>query len=341
MKRNLVVKCDWLNDAKEIEDSKKNHSKKKKILESEKIISKESNFGEVLQNIKFECEKENLSKKTSECYIQVIRKFFEWLKTEHDIQTLGDITQKVFDIYVIRTKENTSPGAAKRFVKYWNACYKKISKNYPELGDFDFEARKIKVPQNITPALQDEDIEEIFSKIDKTTFYGFRIYTIFQFMLNTGARIDETLNLRVKDILFMEHRILLRVTKGSKQRYVPLNDSLAKILSFYIYEVRGEHDDIDYLFLSEDNERLSYSAVNTYVHRHITKDLKLTEGRKFYFHAFRIKYATNFLKNGGSIAALQKILGHTPNSVAVTMNYVRYTDSDITSEDVERVKCIF
>lgn len=339
MKRSQKVKFDWIAEEK----AKKNPSKQKqtKILESEKIVTRDSNFGEFLNAIRFECEKENLSKKTSECYVQVIRKFLEWLKTEHNIVALGDITQKVFDIYVIKLKDTTSPGAAKRFVKYWNACYKKITGKYPELQDFNFEARKIKVPQNITPALQDEDIEEIFSKIDKSTFYGFRIYTIFQFMLNTGARIDETLNLKVRDILFMESRVLLRVTKGSKQRYVPMSDSLAKILLFYIYEVRGEHDDIDYLFLSEDNKKLSYSAVNTYVQRHITKNLKLSEGRKFYFHAFRIKYATNFLKNGGSIAALQRILGHTPNSVVVTMNYVRYTDSDITSEDIERVKCIF
>ena len=50
-------------------------------------------------------------------------------------------------------------------------------------------------------------------------------------------------------------------------------------------------------------------------------------------HLLRHTFSTLFIKNGGSIYALSKILGHS--SIAITENYIRTLNIEHFTEDLE------
>jgi integrase/recombinase XerD len=56
--------------------------------------------------------------------------------------------------------------------------------------------------------------------------------------------------------------------------------------------------------------------------------------RKFGLHKFRHTFATNFLRDGGDIRTLQKILGHS--NLETTMLYVHALDAEDTGDFVEK-----
>jgi len=47
-------------------------------------------------------------------------------------------------------------------------------------------------------------------------------------------------------------------------------------------------------------------------------------GRRFSFHSFRHSFASNFLKRGGNIALLQRLLGHS--NISTTSIYLHTVD---------------
>ena len=46
-------------------------------------------------------------------------------------------------------------------------------------------------------------------------------------------------------------------------------------------------------------------------------------------HILRHTFARSFLANGGDVFSLQRILGHSPASLAVTQRYVELLDEDL------------
>ena len=67
----------------------------------------------------------------------------------------------------------------------------------------------------------------------------------------TGIRVSELCNLKLSQ-LNLKMKYLNVIGKGDKERLLPLNDYVCKILSCYIYDFRYpklDFKDNDYLFL--------------------------------------------------------------------------------------------
>jgi len=60
-----------------------------------------------------------------------------------------------------------------------------------------------------------------------------RNYLIMLTLWRTGIRNSELVNLKKRDIKFDEERIIIRQGKGKKDRWVPLDKSLADLLGYH------------------------------------------------------------------------------------------------------------
>lgn len=74
----------------------------------------------------------------------------------------------------------------------------------------------------VIEVVADDVVEKIFKHYQKnlTNKYNLRNYKLFMILLETGMRINELLNIKIKNINFNLRAIYLKVTKTKEERYV-------------------------------------------------------------------------------------------------------------------------
>ena len=171
--------------------------------------------------------------------------------------------------------------------------------------------------------------EEEISKMIEATKHNndTRSEVLILFLYNTGCRPSEASRVKIKDIDFNNKFVLVKKTKGKKERTAHIFDeSFLQYLKFYTSNKKGE----DYLFLSNWNK--------IYTVKGITKKLKSIanqagiDPKKISAHKFRHTHAVHAIKSGVSIVSVRDQLGHS--SIAITDKYTRIVDT-IRRKDYE------
>jgi integrase/recombinase XerD len=162
------------------------------------------------------------------------------------------------------------------------------------------EIERTKTRKRVVERLSREEEKRLIQAAyrDKSE-HGLLIKTLFQ----TGARVSEFINIRVRDFFFDEAMILIHKAKGGKSRYVPILPDLAQELRTHLGD-RGA----GYLF--ESNRDRPYSARRV---QQIVKEMaeKAKIKRRVYPHLLRHSVATTLLERGMPIEQIQKFLGHS------------------------------
>ena len=152
-----------------------------------------------------------------------------------------------------------------------------------------------------------------------------RLHLLILILLDTGCRITEALTLRVRDI-DLDNMLVALDGKGRKQRIVPFSFELRKALFRYIAEFGRKPESL--LLASRNETQLG--------RRVMLRDVKLACRRLGFtpptrtLHAFRHTFAVNYLRRGGSVFHLQKVLGHS--TLEMTRRY-----SNLLTEDLQKV----
>lgn len=131
---------------------------------------------------------------------------------------------------------------------------------------------------------------------------------IVECAINTGMRKGEILSLKWDQI--RNGFIYLRKTKTSNPRQIPINDDL-DALFMRIRQRVGLRSKFVFAFQGKQNIKDVKSSFNAAVKRAGIED--------FTFHDLRHTFSSHFVMRGGSLKALQEILGHT--TMTMTMKY--------------------
>jgi integrase/recombinase XerD len=179
----------------------------------------------------------------------------------------------------------------------------------------------LKVPDLVLPTFTEQQIRLLLSWKPKGK-YQFRLHMLTLFLLDTGCRISEVLNLKVREIDF-ENLLVTLDGKGRKQRVVPFSFELRKALCRYCKEANRVADSL--LIANRTQTGLG--------RRVVLRDVKLLCARLGFtppcrtLHAFRHTFAVNYLRRGGSVFHLQKVLGHS--SLDMTRRYANLGTADL------------
>lgn len=144
-----------------------------------------------------------------------------------------------------------------------------------------------------------------------------------QILLGTGMRVGELANLGVDDyegdgdVGFLK----VRRGKGAKFRRVPLSARLRREVDRYLSRHRPESQ-TSRLLIRSDGEPVRKVTIG-----YLLKRIKLRVGFKVHAHKFRHTFATEYLRNGGDIERLRRILGHT--SYVMVMRYLHLDKGDL------------
>ncbi|MBR7798293.1 tyrosine-type recombinase/integrase [Agaribacter marinus] len=280
-------------------------------------------FGEALERFLDDCEIRNLRSHTIKFYRNELGHFYKILKEQGIDTAPNNVTSEIIKrniIVYLKEKEartvsiNTKLRAIRAF---FNFLYNEgaVKKN-PVKG-----IQLLKDRQKAVATFTNEQLDKLFKQPDLRTFTGVRDYTILSLLLETGIRANECVHIRLKDI--SPSNILIRHTKGYKERFVPITDNMYKLLKKYL-AVRGTVEN-DYLFITIDETPLSKRQLQNRITKY-GKDAKI-EGVRCSAHTFRHTFAKLSVKAGADIFTLQAILGHT--SMEMVRNYVNLFSEDV------------
>jgi len=175
--------------------------------------------------------------------------------------------------------------------------------------------------------LTEDEARHILETPNLSTMRGIRDRSILEVLYSTGIRLEETVGLSIYDCDLQGG--YLRVNKGkfAKDRVVPLGKHAVRLLKEYIAHVRPHYTKNQKatrsLFVNKVGDALSKQMIGKLVKAYArTAGIK----KKVTPHTFRHTFATQLVRNGADITAVQKMLGHS--DLSVTHIYTRVAAVD-------------
>jgi len=147
------------------------------------------------------------------------------------------------------------------------------------------------------------------------------------FLLDTGIRASELCNLHVRDVDTQAGTASVlgkgRLSGGeAKPRTVHIGTRTTKALWAYLADRNATRSPAAWLFVTKQSTQLDRSNL-----RHHLAALGTRAGiPHVHPHRFRHTFAVNYLRNGGDIYTLQKLLGHT--SLEMVRRYLHLAEAD-------------
>lgn len=180
----------------------------------------------------------------------------------------------------------------------------------------------IKAEKRIIETFSNAQVKALLDAPNRSSFTGYRDYTIMMTLLDCGVRISELAGVDLADINWRDRTIKV-YGKGRKERLVPFSRTLEKTLRTYT-EVRGVLE-TDRLFVNIDNDPFRVRGIQQAIKDH--GQAARIKGVRCSPHTFRHTFAKMYIMNGGDAFSLQKILGHT--SLEIVRMYVNLFSTDV------------
>jgi integrase/recombinase XerD len=254
-----------------------------------------------------------LSPRTQIEYLGVIRRLAKHFKKSPDLITNAEL-QRYF-LHLINVKKY-SPSALTVELSGTKFFYEKVLNKHWPILHFVRPARQKKLPSVLSPA----EVRKVLRLI-KSPRYRVCLTTIY----SCGLRLQEGINLQVRDIDSARGMLHVRHGKGNKDRFVPLPIRTLELLRQYW----STHRNPTWLFPGGKNRsRLSHSTVpiNESGLRAAFSQVVAESGinKRASIHTLRHSWATHLIEAGiGNIRLLQAYLGHS--SLASTAIYIHIT----------------
>jgi len=158
---------------------------------------------------------------------------------------------------------------------------------------------------------------------------GLRNHLLFVLGINSGLRISDLLQLRIKDILDEKGKIkdfiTLQEKKTKKTKKFPINHSSSKAIREYINELNISDYD-QYLFKSRKGKNNPISRVQAWeLLKKAANKAEISE--PIGTHSLRKTFGYHAYQSGIDITLLQNIFNHSAPSI--TLRYIGITQDDM------------
>ena len=166
--------------------------------------------------------------------------------------------------------------------------------------------------------LEYAEIQAVLVTIDRTTRDGRRDYALLATMFNTGARVQEILDVRPSDVQLISPAHVRLFGKGRKERLCPLWPQTAQLLRAYVSERGLSPASTQPLFVNHRAAPLTRFGVRYLLAKYCDRARKTCSslaGKRLHPHSLRHSAAVHLLKAGVDLVTISHWLGHaSPNT---------------------------
>jgi site-specific recombinase XerD len=180
-----------------------------------------------------------------------------------------------------------------------------------------------RAPRPVMGYLETGEVQAILDSIDRGRASGRRDYALVNFLYNTGARVQEVIDLKVGSIRFATPPIATLVGKGSKTRVVPLWPETATLLEDHLKERGVARQPDARLFVNARGQPLTRFGVRYILRTHLanaSSTCTVLGQKRVSPHTFRHATAMHLLQSGVDLTVIQRWLGHV--QLATTHAYL-------------------
>jgi integrase/recombinase XerD len=193
-----------------------------------------------------------------------------------------------------------------------------------------------KAPKPSVPHLTPEAMRLLLSQPDKMTVKGRRDLTLLSVLYDSGCRVQELANLRVRDVVLENPAVLILTGKGNKARRVPLMKNTVTLLEHYIQEnALNKHWKGEYpLFINKQHNKLTKEGIAYIISQHVGLARKISASvpEKVRPHMFRHSKSMHLLQAGVNLIYIRDFLGH--ENIKTTEIYAK-CDSELKRQAIE------
>lgn len=189
--------------------------------------------------------------------------------------------------------------------------------------------KNVKITQEIIETFSPDQIAALFKACDKedSEHLQLRDKAILAILLDCGLRATELCTLTLQNVILDAKDSYVRVLgKGGKWGEVGLGDQSRKLLRKYIRMFREptvehakENMSKALVFVGRSGDPLTANGLRQIIKR--LGDWAKIEGVRCSPHTFRHTFAVSFIRQGGDVYKLSKLLRHS--SVGVTEDYLK------------------
>lgn len=186
--------------------------------------------------------------------------------------------------------------------------------------------------------LSSEALKVLFQQPDTSSTRGRRDLVMITLLYDTGARVQEIVDLSVRDVRLEQPSIILLTGKGRKTRHVPIMTNTKKLVKLYMEEsnrLKGQYPDTP-LFVNPQGHRMTRAGVTYILHKYSILAHQYSEivPQRVTPHMLRHTKAMHLYQAGINIIYIRDFLGHS--DISSTEIYAR-ADTEMKRKAIEKV----
>jgi site-specific recombinase XerD len=258
---------------------------------------------DLVESFRFDCEVRNLTPKTIECYTERLAYLTDYCQVKRC--SLTDLKRKQVQEYILSLRgevsDETINGRIRAFLRFYNYLIEEglhPGKN-PLQG-----IRLLKVAKRMKPVIGPETIQRIARSLNRKRFEGMRNLVLILLFWDGMLRSTEA-RLMTIDNVDLKARLIKVFGKGRKERIIPIGLNTTRIMQQYASLWRVKYPG-DYFLCMRDGKPITKRHCHKIIQR-----LGRKVNVKLHPHLLRHSAATWYIRQGGSPAVLQGILGHS------------------------------
>lgn len=298
---------------------------------------------------------------TEKLYVYWVRFFIRW----HGLKHPRDMGAKEVEDFLtmLATERKVSASTHNQALSALLFLYREVlGVNLPWLDNINRPTRTRRIPSVLTK----DEVAGLLAVLEGETALLARL------LYGTGMRLMEGMRLRIKDVDFDRHVIIVREAKGNKDRVVMLPRSLAPALRLQMFAARATWEadrqaqcagvqvpdalSVKYPRLGQTwgwfwmfpSPTLSTDPRSGVERRHHLYEERLQRSLKqaaalagivkpVSVHTLRHSFATHLLQSGTDIRTVQELLGHSDVSTTMIYTHVLKVEAGQTMSPLDSI----
>jgi len=186
--------------------------------------------------------------------------------------------------------------------------------------------------------LEYEENDTILKIINRKSQQGSRDYALLAAMFNTGARVQEIVDLRACDLQLTKPFQVRLFGKGRKERYCPLWPQTAAVLRVFCHQQNLDLRSESRVFLNHRGHPITRFGIRHILARCLDlacENAPNLRKKRLHPHSVRHSTAVALLKSGVDLSTISHFLGHA--SPTTTYRYAK-VDLEMKRQAIAKVK---